>query len=102
MGVLRSHNRGIINPRSSRWVPYWDGCVFVCTIFTALVTPIEVCLFSDTTVAKGWTYYATLLFVSNRVVDTFFMIDFVLQFFTAYQESPQEMAARGGMWSGPP
>lgn len=89
---LKKNRHCVVNPRTSRWVIYWDGCTFLCLIFTAVVTPIEVCLFLDTSMSIGTSYVA--LFIANRVVDAFFLLDLILNFFLAYQESAQD----GGRW----
>ena len=83
--------KGVINPRSSKWVPYWDGLLMLLLIYTALVTPIEVCLFPDTRLSVPGM---TTLFVCNRIVDAIFVTDLVLNFFMCYQETTQ----RGGHW----
>ena len=64
---LRTHGVGVINPRTTKWVAYWDMMTVVCLIFTAAITPIEVCLFVDTSPASGPQMLA--LFICNRVID---------------------------------
>ena len=88
---LQQHGRWVINPRSSKWVPYWDGSVTACLLFTALVTPIEVCLLPDHSFEISGMIY---LFIVNRCIDAFFFADCILNFFFAYQEP----AAQGGRW----
>lgn len=88
---LKHHGRGVINPRSSRWVPYWDTIVSFGLLFTALVTPIEVCLFTDTSFHVAGMQ---MVWILNRVVDCVFAIDCILHFFLAYQERPEN----GGHW----
>lgn len=80
---IYEHHRGIIHPRHSRWFPYWDGSIFASLAFTAIVTPIEVCLFKTT---------PPVLFAFNRAVDLIFVLDVIFNFFLAYQESV------GGRW----
>lgn len=82
---LKVHERGIINPRTSKWMAYWDFTSFVCLFFTAIFTPIEVCFIENG--GPGW-------FTLNWIVNIFFICDLVLNFFMAYQES----ARRGGGW----
>ena len=89
---LRTHGVGVINPRTTKWVAYWDMMTFVCLIFTAAITPIEVCLFVDTSPASGPQMLA--LFICNRVVDIIFGVDLILNFFMAYQQDAQG----GGLW----
>jgi len=87
--TLRNHNKGIINPRNSKWVPYWDSVTFACLLYTAILTPVEVCVVRPTESQE-----VGFLFVVNRMVDFFFSIDLVINFFLAYQESPK----RGSRW----
>ena len=89
---LKQNRKCIVNPRSSKWVMWWDTGTFLCLAFTALVTPIEVCLYTDTNPEISTFFLG--LFICNRVVDSFFLADLVLNFFLAYQESPRE----GGQW----
>ena len=88
---LKNHEKYVINPRTSRFVPYWDGCVTIGLLFTVFVTPIEVCLFVDTSFSVPGMQS---LFVINRLVDGIFGVDVVVNFFLAYQEPP----SRGGYW----
>ena len=82
---LAKYERGIINPRTSKWVPLWDTATFMCLMFTAIITPFEVCIIQEPGVI--WS-------VVNWVVNSFFIADMVLQFFLAYQESPK----KGARW----
>ena len=43
-GYKRDKKRSklVIDPRSSKWLPKWDGIAACALIFTALVTPFEV------------------------------------------------------------
>ena len=93
---LKNHNKWIINPRTNKWVLYWDGILSMCLLYTALVTPIEVCLFVETKFSVDGVIipHFLYLFIFNRVVDSFFAIDCGLNFFLAYQEP---MSA-GGRW----
>lgn len=56
--------------------PYWDMLTGVALIFTALVTPFEVGFLPPSTNGSD------PLFIINRLIDTVFIIDMVLQFFT--------------------
>ena len=82
---LATYERGIINPRTSKWVPLWDTATFLCLMFTAILTPFEVCIIQDP---------GTVWLVTNWVVNSFFIMDMILQFFLAYQESPK----KGARW----
>ena len=73
----------IIDPRSSKWIAVWDTLTMVALIWTALVTPYEVALLeAPTTTALA---LADPLFIINRVIDTIFIIDMVVQMFTMVQ-----------------
>ena len=61
---LAYHERGIINPRHSKLIPVWDALTFVCLLFTAVVTPWEVCLLQNP--SDRWA-------VANWIVNTFLM-----------------------------
>ena len=82
---LRLHERGIISPRTSKWMPYWDFMSFVCLFFTAIFTPIEVCFVENA--GPVW-------FTLNWIVNVFFICDLVLNFFLAFQETNR----KGGGW----
>ena len=68
----RKRRRGLINPRSKK-VQYWDMTTTLALLFTATITPFEVCLGLET----AWN---ALLYV-NLVVNSVFMIDIIVQFF---------------------
>ena len=74
-----------IDPRTAKWLPYWDGTAAMALVFTALVTPFEVALLPPSGIA---------LFIINRIVDCVFISDICMQFFIAYQEKPE----KGGGW----
>ena len=68
----------VIDPRKSKWMPMWDGVSFVAMLFTALVTPFEVAFLEP---PDSWaTAGRDPLFALNRVVDSVFMLDLMLQF----------------------
>jgi len=82
---IRDRDKRIINPRTSKWMPYWDFASMAALLFTAVATPIEVCFVNDGEV--GW-------FVINLCVNLFFFVDLVMNFFMAYQVAPN----KGGVW----
>jgi hypothetical protein len=69
---MRTNRRGLINPRS-KFVQYWDMTTTMALLFTATVTPFEVCLGLETTM--------NAMLVINLVVNAIFMIDIGVQFF---------------------
>jgi hypothetical protein len=77
--------RGVINPRTSKWVAHWDATTFLALLCTAVVTPFEVALVQKSSM---------IWFVGNWVINSVFIVDMFLQFFMAYQED----ASKGGMW----
>ena len=40
---IKQIHRGIIHPRTDKWIQYWDAVSFICLLFTACVTPVEGC-----------------------------------------------------------
>ena len=69
---IRATRNGLINPRSA-YVGYWDLLTGLALIYTATVTPFEVCL--------GMPTSLNALFVVNQVINLIFVIDIVVQFF---------------------
>eukprot|EP00419_Tripos_fusus_P040606 CAMPEP_0172787952 /NCGR_PEP_ID=MMETSP1074-20121228/206709_1 /TAXON_ID=2916 /ORGANISM="Ceratium fusus, Strain PA161109" /LENGTH=656 /DNA_ID=CAMNT_0013624973 /DNA_START=1 /DNA_END=1967 /DNA_ORIENTATION=+ len=65
----------VINPGTAA-MRYWDGIIFMALAYVALVCPIQVALMEAQFDA---------LFVLNCVVDCFFIVDMVLQFFLMYR-----------------
>ena len=73
-------SRYVIDPRSSKWIGYWDGVTGLALIFTAVCTPWEVSFVPACTQPnEPW-------FIANRVVDVVFIVDVILQFFLCYLE----------------
>ena len=77
----------IVDPRQTKWMPRWDMLMVAALTFTALVTPVEVVFLQEGT-------YITDLWIVNRFVDLLFLIDIVVTFNLAFQES----AENGGHW----
>ena len=75
VAVLRERlapRRRFINPRQSH-IQYWDLATGLALVFTAIVTPFEVCV--------GLETRFDALFVFNSIVNVIFMVDIVVQFF---------------------
>lgn len=70
----------IIMP-DSKFMQNWDFVTLFALIFTAIVTPYEVALLE--TEING-------LFFVNRMIDTIFIWDMLMQFFCAYRETPKQ------------
>lgn len=64
--------RSFINPRRS-YIQKWDIATAVALIFTATVTPFEVC--------AGLKTQYDALYVINTIVNFIFMVDIIIQFF---------------------
>ncbi|KAL1522314.1 hypothetical protein AB1Y20_017306 [Prymnesium parvum] len=71
----RSQQRFLIDPRTSHYLPYWDGALTFALVFTALITPYEVAFLQSN---------EPVLFYLNRVVDTVFAVDICIQFVLAF------------------
>ncbi|KAH8069030.1 voltage-gated potassium channel [Aureococcus anophagefferens] len=79
---LRESDGWIIDPHS-RFIQRWDGVTFAALLFTAVVTPVEVA-FSGSVSLKNT--HEIPLFALNRIVDSVFITDFVLQFFMGFED----------------
>jgi len=71
----------IIDPRTSKFVTYWDAIGMSALIFTAIVTAVEVSFVESPGCIDG-------LFLVNRGVDLIFVIDGFLQFFLMFPQKP--------------
>mmetsp|Transcript_6134 Transcript_6134/g.18516 ORF Transcript_6134/g.18516 Transcript_6134/m.18516 type:complete len:721 (+) Transcript_6134:93-2255(+) len=71
----------VIDPMNSAFIPRWDGLIAVSVLYTAVVTPAEVGFMGS---GSDW------LFIANQAVNAIFIVDMVLQFFTAYQLPNQD------------
>lgn len=67
----------VIDPMTSSWLGEWDLLIALSILYTALVTPVEVGFTSSTSFT--WFFWV------NQVVNAIFIVDMLLQFFTAYQ-----------------
>ena len=73
----------VIDPRKSKILPKWDLMMVTALLFTALVTPVEVAFLEE-------GQYITNLWIINRIVDFCFMVDIILTFNRAYQDTSGE------------
>ena len=84
--IIRKQGRGIIHPRTAKWLQWWDAVSFACLLFTASVTPFEVTLLPSVALQALPSQPQHLgLFLVNRLVDLFFLADLCLNFFMAYR-----------------
>jgi hypothetical protein len=72
----------VIDPRTCNWLPYWDLVTTVCLLFTSTVTPVEVAFITPPEDHQKWT---NPLFLTNRVVDSMFILDMIFQFRIAFR-----------------
>ena len=80
--VHPSKRKWIIDPRTNRYIGYWDVVTSIALLFTALVTPVEVAFLQPETNFEQKAQNA--LFWTNRLVDLVFISDMALQFFLAF------------------
>jgi len=88
-GMTSQRRWYIIDPRHSRWLPYWDVITSAALLFTATITPYEAALLPVTLDA---------LFAINRVVDLIFIGDILVQMVTAREQRTR----RGSVWTSNP
>ena len=81
---MHKPSTGLIDPRSSKRMGYWDLTTSIALIFTALVTPYEVALLEPAETA------ARALFIINRLIDLIFSVDIGLQFFLITEKGSSE------------
>lgn len=78
----------LFNPLNDRWHEQWGLVIFVATGVTALVTPLEVAFFPPAKVEFSF------LFVLNRLMDSVFLMDIVIQFLTMFPENGRMVKSR--------
>ena len=71
----------LLDPRTSKFLGYWDVVGLSALIFTALFTPFEIANLPPSKSALSE------IFIINRIVDTIFIADLCLQFFLAYEDT---------------
>ena len=69
----------LIDPRTSKFMGYWDFTTSLALLFTALVTPVEVAF-----VQMPEDRWRDPLFLINRVIDVVFVVDVCFQFVLMY------------------
>ena len=77
----------LIDPTKSKRMGYWDTLTTFALLFTATVTPFEVALLDVSFDA---------LFIVNRVVDSIFAVDILIQFITMTEANAD--SAQGSTW----
>ena len=71
----------VIDPRTNKYIAYWDLVTTAGLVFTALVTPVEVAFLAAPSPAERWS---DPLFLINRSIDCIFITDMILQLRIAY------------------
>lgn len=89
MRAVTRYKRVLIDPRSSRLLPYWDMLTALALLYVAIFTPFEVAFLDQSTMHPGF-------FVVNRLLDLIFIVDMLLQFFVAFPITREEA---GGKWA---
>ena len=85
-----------IDPRKSKRIGYWDGLTSAALIYTAFVTPAEVALLECA------TSLFEPLFMINRIVDTIFFVDMLVQFFLMVEKQAPASSSKGTIWLSSP
>ena len=83
---LRQRPQCVVHPRHTWWASRWDALVVSGLLYTAIVSPIDVCIVQERHV---W------LFILNITTDLIFVVDLILNFFIAYRSNEDE---DGGRW----
>ena len=73
------------------WMQYWDIVTLLALLFTALITPYEVCVLNEESMADS---VKDPLFYVNMLVNGVFLADMIFCFVTAYREDRRD----GGGW----
>ena len=84
---LNTMGKGLLNPRS-KMMQYWDFATLSALLFTATVTPYEVCLMWEE--QKFWNIVekgGLPLFIINGIINLIFVVDMGFNFFLPYKES---------------
>ena len=71
----------VLNPLANFRIK-WDFSTVVMLAYVAFVTPFEIAFLDPGTNGVILTPFATALFLLNRVVDAFFVVDLILNFIT--------------------
>lgn len=80
---IRRQRRCTLDP-NGRWMSKWDIVTSLALLFTATVTPYEVCILESLSLSE--MLVDPLAWV-NRVVDAIFIVDVCFQCFTCYQDT---------------
>jgi hypothetical protein len=82
---LRAMNLMLLNPRS-KFMQYWDLVTLIALLFTATITPYEVCMLWDEPKFADGSWASPLFFI-NWLVNLVFIADIIFNFFLPYRES---------------
>lgn len=84
---VASRQRRTLNPSKSRFLYWWDTSLIVTTLFTAIVTPVEIGFldFVRPRIRERTTVTHILLATFNQAVSCIFLADVIVQFFVEYE-----------------
>jgi hypothetical protein len=82
--IKESHRekRYVLHPGKSKWLGYWDIVSAFALLYTVSITPFEAAFVSPVIGGAAWS---DPWFLVNRLLDSIFFVDMILQFFVAYQ-----------------
>ena len=75
-------DRLLIDPRTSKFLSVWDFLGSLPMLYTAIATPYQVAFLEPD------ANPATPRFIIDRIVDVFFVLDMILQFFIMFEAEP--------------
>lgn len=84
--ATRAHMLFLINPKA-RWIPHWDVFLSALLVFIAIVTPYEVAFLDPSSTSP--------LFVANKVIDVFFVLEIFITFSTPIQDP---LSVQSNIW----
>ena len=81
----------VLDPRTAKFITWWDLLMTLALFYVALVTPVEVAFIDAPDPAEKW---GDSIFLINRVLDCLFISDMVLQFRLGFKSE----TAEGTQW----
>ena len=81
----------VIDPRTAKWMLWWDIAMVLALAFTAIITPYQIAFLEPPMVLSDGI---DGLWLVNRITDVFFVTDVAIVCNTMYQEPLVD----GGMW----
>ena len=81
----------VLDPRTAKFITWWDLLMTFALFYVALVTPVEVAFIDAPEPAEKW---GDSIFLINRMLDCLFITDMVLQFRLGFKSE----TAEGTQW----